>query len=148
MKRNPDLENAMYGTVRETAIIPRQSINLAPSVTIAGVQVRQLQVADSVPTPIETPINTQRISVGTGNFRFYVQFFHDPSDTSYASTSVFLRSANGTTSLQSEGNKGPIAFTASASNIPSAIGISLSTTSGTSSSSDFGSGHTRGIDLT
>lgn len=131
--------------------VPRQPINLAPTSMMAGTQIRQLQVATEQPPAIETPVNVQRVALGNGVSRYFVQFFTDPADNTYSHSSAYFATANGSTEVQSAGSEGPITFTTTSS-VASAgrasIGVTHTTTSGTVSSSDFGSGSTRAIDRT
>jgi len=145
MTNEPNLDNAMYGAIRETAVIPRQPINMKPMDIIAGVQIRQVQVADQQLTRIQTPLNTQRISIGGNLSRIAVQFFRDPFDPTYAGTSVYVKSVNGISSLQGNAGEGPISFVSTATSGPASIAISTNGTSGTSTSTDFGTGTSEAI---
>lgn len=145
MMNRPDLDNAMYGAVRETAIIPRQTVNLAPAMTVAGVQIRQLQVTDQAPVVPQSPINTQRAAGGAGTFRFAVQFIRDPSYPNYSITSVSLRAADGTLSSLSSSRDGPIIFSTPKTSAPAGVALGVVTNAGTESALDFGTGLSNGI---
>lgn len=147
MINEPNLGEAMYGTVRETAIIPRQVATMKPMTTVAGVQIRQLQVSDAQPNPqFQAPINIQRQSLGGGVFKFSIQSIRDPAATNFSSVSVLLKTPNGITSLQAEGNSDlPITFTAGKSTAPGSVAIQTNTTTGTFTSTDFGVGNSSRI---
>lgn len=148
MKNRPDLDSAMYGTVRETAVIPKQVISMKPVDTIGGVQIRQLQVADTPPVAAVTPVNIQRLNLGNGQMKYFVQFIRDPTVTNYASTSVLLKTPNGVTALQSQGNEGPITFTTAQTTAPASVALQTDTTTGTATSTDFGTGTSNRINRT
>lgn len=138
----PNLDESSYGISGPVIVVPKQTLNLQPVVGMMGVQVQQLKVVAQQPTRLVTPINVQRTPVG-GNFQYSVQFMRDPTDPTYASTSVLIKTAVGTTALQASSGNGPIVYTAPRVSAPSSLATQVNTTAGTSTSTSFGSGNSR-----
>lgn len=140
-------DELFYGGPEISVIVPRQPITMVPINTIAGVQIRQTQVAQQQPVIPQLPINTQRVSIGGGNYKFYVQFARDPSDPNYSGTSISSISSSGNIQT-SRSIDGPGIFIAPATSVPGSIGVQQSNVTGATSSSAFGSGSTNRVNRT
>lgn len=147
MTNKPNIDDAVYSSSGPIVAVPKQSLNLVPMNTVQGVQIQQLKVIAQQPTLLQTPINIQRTPI-TGGYQFNVQFMRDPTNPLYAGTSVAIKTSLGTTALQASGGNGPIVFTSAKSSSPASLATSVSTTAGTSSSTNFGGGNSRPINQT
>src|SRR5258708_38206833 len=82
--------------------LPRQPVNMNPASSFLGAQVQQIKVKAEPPVvDSAAPVMITRRSLGGGIFQYRVQFIAPTAaqDPNYQGSSIFLRSANGTTRL-------------------------------------------------
>lgn len=128
--------------------MPRQRINLAPTNTLFGAQIQQIKTKAKPPTVDGfSPINVQRMVIGGSN-QFRVQFLAPTSNPNYQSTSILIKSSDGTLKLSASAAGGPIVFNTPKTPAQGSIIVQQSNESGSSSSIDFGNSSGRTLNLT
>lgn len=125
---------------------PSQPIRLASSQSIAGVQIRQLQVITTQPLPRQTPINIQK-TVVTGGRRVTIQFLRDPSDLTFVGASAVIQTPEGTSALQASSTGNAVSFVTPATTAPGSVIVQTNTVNG-STSNDFGEASSNRLDRT
>lgn len=143
-----DLDNTDILKIAQLrGVPPRQTLSLSPAIISPLVQAQKLNTLTAAAVPpvinVAAPLNIRRQLIGPGQYRVSVQFLADPSNQTYANTSIFLRNIYGTQALQASSANGPIIFnttTPAAQLTKGNITVQSSNSSGVTSNTRSGSG--------
>lgn len=135
--------------------LPTQPITLTRGNGILGKQLNSVNSAQ-VAVPVvnnQAPINVSRLPAGTvggvKQFTYRVQFFQPPANSPYQSTSILLRSAQGSTTVATSGKSGPLVYSGSRQVAPAAAVVQQTNADGATSGAGIGGngGNSRALNV-